>query len=228
MTIRFASSCQRSPPARSRGFVVVRRTIAPISVVATDLLRYVDPAAAVIAATRQMSSPRSVLAALSDALQRNVTTYDDLVRAHIQGPPRNSRLTDDALEHLAAGTRSAPDADFRKLARSSSILPEIEYNVWITRPIGRIMCVDALIRSSAVIHETNGKGAHKREDLFEDMQERHDALIAAGFTVLHNPRRRLLTRGREVIAQVERCHLMYDGRGLPPGVKILASRLRPL
>jgi hypothetical protein len=34
--------------ARSRGFVVVRRTLAPIHMVATDLLRYVDPATAVI------------------------------------------------------------------------------------------------------------------------------------------------------------------------------------
>jgi hypothetical protein len=207
---------------RSTHFVVVRRTLAPISVVATDRLRYVDPADAVVAATRQMTNRRTVLAALSDALQRRVTTYDELVRAHVQGPPRNSRYADDALEDLGAGTRSAPEADFRRLALASTVLPAVDYNVWLRLPDGRRLCVDALIRSSAVVHETNGRTAHQREDLFEDMQERHDALTANGFTVLHNSPRRLRLRGREAIVQVERCHSLYQGRGLPPGVEILA------
>ena len=80
----------------------------------------------------------------------------------------------------------------------------------------------ALIESSAVIHETNGRSAHAREDLFEDMQERPDVLTTTGFIVLHNPPRRVHRRGREVIAQVERCHELYDGRGMPAGVTRLA------
>jgi very-short-patch-repair endonuclease len=189
--------------------------------VSTDLLRYVDAASAVIAATRRMRSDRSVLAALSDALQRRVTTYDDLIRAHVQGPPRNARPADQALAHLAAGTRSAPESDFRKLVLASSVLSDVAYNVWLRLPDGRRLCVDALIPSSAVVHETNGRSGHAREDLFEDMQERHDALTASGFTVLHNSPRRIQRRGREVIAQVERCHQLYAGRGLPAGVEIL-------
>jgi very-short-patch-repair endonuclease len=85
------------------------------------------------------------------------------------------------------------------------------------------VCVDALIPSSAVVHETNGRQAHAREDLFEDMQERHDALTASGFTVLHNSPRRIRARPREVLAQVERCHQLYDPRGLPRGVQRIAS-----
>jgi hypothetical protein len=209
-------------PARSRGFAVIRRSVMPISVVSTELLRYVDPATAVIAATRRMTNRRSVLAVLSDALQRRVTTYDELVRAHVQGPRRNSALADDALEDLGAGTRSAPEADFRRLVLASTVLPAVDYNVWLRLPDGRKLCVDALIESSAVIHETNGRTAHQREDLFQDMQERHDALTAFGFTVLHNAPSRIRRRGREVIVQVERCHALYDGRGLPAGVELLA------
>jgi hypothetical protein len=207
--------------ARSRGFVVVRRTLAPITAVSTDLIRYVDPATAVIAATRRMTNRRSVLAALSDALQREVTTYDELVKAHVQGPPRNSRYADDALHDLGAGTRSVPEADFRHLALASTVLPDVEYNIWLRLVCGRIVCIDALIVSSALAHETNGRAAHEREDLFEDMQERHDAITTSGITVLHNAPNRIRLRGREVITQVERCHQMYDGRGLPPGVEIL-------
>jgi hypothetical protein len=207
--------------ARSRGFVVIRRTLARIVTVDTELLRYVDPATAVIAATRRMTNRRSVLAALSDALQRNTTTFDELVRAHVQGPPRNSRHADDVLADLGAGTRSTPEADFRHLVLASTVLPTVEYNVWLRLSDGRVLCVDALIVSSGVIHETNGRKAHEREDLFEDMQERGDALTTEGFVVLNNAPSRIRLRGREVIAQVERCHQMNDRRGLPPGVEII-------
>lgn len=212
----------RGEKARSIGFVVVRQTRAVIYRESTDLVRYVDPAAAVIAATRRMSRARPVLAALSDALQRRATTYDDLLRAHLAGPPRNSRLASDALEQLGDGIRSVAEADFRTIAMNSKILPPLEFNVWLRLRCGRIVCVDALIRSSAVVHEVNGRVAHAREDLFEDMQERHDALTASGFTVLHNSPRRVLRSGAAAIAQVEQCHLMYDGRGIPGGVEILA------
>ena len=97
--------------ARSTGFVVVRRTLAPIRTVIGHKLRFVDPASAVIAATRRMSSDRAVLAALSDALQRDAASYDALLRAHIQGSPRNARRADEALASLAAGARSVPEAD---------------------------------------------------------------------------------------------------------------------
>jgi hypothetical protein len=207
--------------ARSRGFVVVRRTVAEIRTIATDLIRYVEPATAVVAATRRMRNSRSVLAAYSEAVQRRITTYDALLRAHIEGPPRNSRSGDAALAAIAAGVRSAPESDFRNLAEASVVLPPAEYNVWLRLPSGRILCVDALWRSSALIHETNGRRAHAREDLFEDMQERHDELTAVGFVVLHNAPRRIWDHPRTVIAQAERCHVMYDRRGLPTGVEIL-------
>lgn len=202
--------------------MIVRRTLAPIRSVSTDLLRYVEPAVAVVAATRRMTGRRAVLAAMSDAMQRRITTYDDLVRAHVQGPPRNSRYGDEALAQLAAGIRSAPEQDFRRLVEASTLISGVGYNVWLRLSSGRIVCVDALLEASAVIHETNGRVAHAREDLFEDMQERHDALTAEGFTVLHNSPRRLRAQGREVIAEVERCHARHRGRGLPPGVRVLA------
>jgi hypothetical protein len=208
--------------ARSTHFVVVRRTLAPITIVTTERLRFVDAATAVIAATRRMRSEDAVLAALSDALQRRIVTYDDLVYAHVQGPPRGARFADAALETLDAGTRSVPEAEFRRLVGMSVRLPPVEYNVWVKLQDGRIVCLDALIEESAVVHETNGRKAHAREDLFEDMQERHDAVTVAGFVVLHNSPRRIRGNGREVLAQVERCHEMYAGRGMPAGVVKIA------
>jgi very-short-patch-repair endonuclease len=96
-------------------------------------------------------------------------------------------------------------------------------NVLLRLPCGRLISPDALFLASAVIHETAGRRPHARADLFEDMQERHDVLTAAGFTVLHNSPSRLLRQPREVLSEVERCHVREDGRGLPAGVTIPAS-----
>jgi hypothetical protein len=102
-------------------------------------------------------------------------------------PPRHRTQVDNPLRQLADGVLSVPEADFRRLVLSSAVLAAATYNVWLRLPSGRVVCVDARFESSALLHETNGRTAHAREDLFSDMQARHDALTAAGFIVLHNP-----------------------------------------
>lgn len=206
---------------RSRGFVVVRRTSSAFAVRQTRLLRYIHPADAVIAAARRRTTERAALALLSDAVQRRVTTYEELVRAHVQASPRNARLTDNALAHVGAGVRSAPEGGFRTLAESSTVLPPLLYNCRLRLPSGRIVSPDALALDAGLVHETNGRRAHDREDLFEDMQERHDGMTASGLIVLHNAPRRIWLRGREVLSEFERTYLRYASRGLPPGVVLL-------
>jgi hypothetical protein len=210
-------------PARSRGFVVVRRTRSPILTTDTDRLRYVDAATAAIVAARGVRRERAATAVVSEALQRRVTTYEELVRAHVQGPPRGARLVGRAIEALATGAASVPEVDFLDLVAISAILPLPLCNILLRLPCGRLISPDALFLSSGVVHETNGRRAHERADLFADMQERHDAMTAAGLIVLHNPPSRLLRQPREVLSEVERCHQRYDGRGLPAGVTLVAG-----
>jgi hypothetical protein len=208
-------------PVRSRRFVRIRRTVAPLKVVETERLRYLAAPAAVVAAARRLSNERAVVALLSDALQRRVVTYDELVAAHIQGSPHRAKLTDRALTLLGSGAVSAPEVDFIKLVAASLVLPRPLCNPMLRLPGGRVVSPDALFDGAGLVHETNGRTAHARADQFADMQERHDALTAAGFTVLHNTPQRLRLHGREVIAEVERCFTRLDGSGLPPGVTML-------
>ena len=206
---------------RSTGFVNVRRTVAPLRVVQTERLRYVDPATAVIAATRRMPNERNVLAALSDALQRNACTEHELLRAHVQATPRNAAVTDRALAAIGSGARSVPEVTFKELAEASAVLPPLQYNCLLRLPSGRKISPDALAEDAGVVHETNGRKFHQREDLFEDMQERHELMTVAGLIALHNTPRQLWTNGRRIISGFETCYLRNCGRGLPPGVVIL-------
>lgn len=208
-------------PARSHGFVVVRRSSASWSTVTTPLVRYVDPATAAISAARIRHDPRRVLAILSDAVQRGITTYDALLRAHVRASPRNARPADAALYHLRCGIRSVGEADFRTLAEASGLLPPLAYNCVLRLPDGRQVCPDAIALDAGLVHETNGAVAHRRADLFADMQERHDAMTAAGLTVLHNTPARLSREPRRVIAEFERCYDRLRGRGLPDGITVV-------
>lgn len=208
---------------RSTGFVNVRRSVARPSIVRTDALRYVDAATAVVAAARRMAKERAVLAAFSDALQRRVCTEHELLQAHIRATRRNALSADHALAALAAGARSVPEVGFADLARASSVLPPLLYNALLRLPDGRQISPDALAEDAALVHETNGKQSHAREDLFEDMQERHEVMTIAGLTVMHSTPRQLWTKGRRIVAGFETVYLRRRGRGLPPGVVLLRA-----
>jgi very-short-patch-repair endonuclease len=82
---------------------------------------------------------------------------------------------------------------------------------------------DALFVDAGLIHETNGRAFHAADDVFEEMQERNDALVAAGLTVLHNSPRRILADPSNVRAEVERCYQRLRGNGLPPGVVVVRA-----
>lgn len=208
---------------RSRHFVRVRRTTAPITARSAGGLRYVDPATAVIAAARLCTDERDAIALLSEAVQRQIVDVDALARAHVQATPRNSRITDGALDAVRGGTRSAPEAAFRQLAEASTILPPLHYNPLLRLPDGRMVSPDALDLDAGLVHEVNGRQHHARADLFEDMQQRHDAMTAAGLIVMHNSGRRVFRDGLTVIREFEQCHLLYAGRGLPGGVEMVRA-----
>jgi hypothetical protein len=207
--------------ARSHDFVVVRRVRKGFTPLVAGPLRYLEPAAALIAMSRRLKSCDRVLASFSEAVRRHLVTHDELVAAHLAGPPRHITFAADALEDTADGVWSVAEGWFRRLAIGCSRLPPLLYNRRLRLPDGRVIVPDALAVDAGLVHETNGRGPHEREDLFESMQERHDLMTAAGVTVLHNSPRRIRTRGQSVIGEFCTCYLALAGRGLPPGVVLL-------
>jgi hypothetical protein len=208
-------------PARSFGWLIVRRSKWPIVTVGTALVRYVDAATASMTVARACRQEHRALAILSDCLQRRLATHEELLRAHALATPRNALLIDNVLAALSTGVRSVGENDFRLLAVESRQLPALLYNCLLRLPNSRLISPDALCPCCAVVHETNGRRPHAREDQFESMQERHDVMTAAGLTPLHNSPRRIRVRGNLVIDEFIRTHNRYAGRGLPPDVVLL-------
>jgi len=212
----------RTRDLRSTDWLVIRRTSRPYSVRTTARLRYVDPATAVMAAAGATSSPRTALAILSDALQRGLVDIDGLSCAQGRGARHTA-----ALAQLRAGIRSVGEAAFRTLAEDVPGLPTLIYNPLLQLPNGARIRPDAIAPDAPLIHETNGVVAHRRQDLFEDMQRRHDALTTAGFTVLHNTPRRIRDQAQKVIQEFEQCYRRLAGSGWPAGVVLLDDGKKP-
>lgn len=164
---------------------------------------------------------REALAVAAAAVQRKTCSVEGLAFEAEGGPARGRPRLVRVINALSVGIRSLPENDFRELVRRSRVLPEPLWNCLVRLPNGSVLSPDALFEDAGVVHETNGRRYHAAEDLFEDMQRRHDVMVAAGLIPLHNSPRRLDREGREVIKEVEACYLRHQGRGLPPGVEII-------
>jgi hypothetical protein len=207
---------------RDQRFVRVRRTCSVPHGVGNDLVRYVDLPTALVATPQQLPE-RPASALLAEAVQRRRVEVDDLVAALALGPRRGRDQVRRSLDDLQAGIRSVAEADVRRIVAGSPTLPEPIWNALLRLPCGRLVSPDALWRSAGLVHETNGVRFHAWVSDFESMQERHDAMTAAGLVVLHNAPRRLRIAPAAVLGELERCFAANRGRGLPAGVELLPA-----
>jgi hypothetical protein len=207
----------------SRDFVVVRRTARLPGAERREGLPVVPVARAVCEFGLRHREPRDVLAVVAAAVQQGRASVPELLREANDGPARGRPALLRAIAPVAEGVRSAPEADFKQLVTRSKLLPTALWNCVLELADGQRLSPDALFEDAALIHETNGREFHAAGDLFEAMQRRHDRLVAAGFTVLHNTPRRLREEGATVMTEVEECYRRLAGRGLPPGVRIISA-----
>lgn len=207
----------------SRDFVVIRRTTRLPTAERREALPVVPVVRAVCELGLRHREPREVLAVVAAAVQQGRASVSDLLAEANEGPARGRPALLRAIEPVAEGVRSAPEADFKQLAERSKVLPVALWNCVLELGDGQRLSPDALFEDAALIHETNGREFHAAGDLFEDMQRRHDRLVAAGFTVLHNTPRRLREDGAKVIAEVEECYRRLTGRGMPRGARLVTS-----
>lgn len=214
----------RLSPARTQGFVKVRRAVAEISIDGRTVVPYVDAATAVVVAARGARTTRSAIALLSRALQTGLVDLAQLGAARSSIGDKWCAPVDAALVAVGVGLRSPAEHDARAVFLASRVLPAPRWNQWLDLGDGGgPLCADALWDEAAMVHETNGRDYHAWGLAFEEMQARHDRLTAAGFVVLHNSPRRIRSSPDAVRAEVERAYARYAGRGLPPGVRLLAG-----
>jgi hypothetical protein len=205
----------------SRDFVIIRRTTRMPRPATIDGLPVAPVYRALCEFVARHGDERESLAVAASAVQLGRASVQQIVEETWKGPSRGRPRLLRTISSLGSGVRSTPEDDFRQLVARSSVLPTPLFNPRLVLPSGRRVSPDALFVDSALVHETNGRDVHAGFEDFEDMQRRHDELMAAGIAVLHNAPRRIRDHGAAVLAEVEDCHRRFAGRGLPPGVTLL-------
>jgi hypothetical protein len=176
------------------GRVRIRRTRRPYSRTETSAEARHHPLTPVVTTARAVADTALDCRRLSDvralvgaALIRHHCSLDALVH-ELEGLPRNRGAHfRRALSEVFAGARSAAEADAaHRLARHPRI-PAFELNVPVRAAEGRRYVVDFLWRGLRAALEIDSREFHISADEWAATLARHNALTAAGLSVLHQP-----------------------------------------
>lgn len=206
---------------RSRDFVIVRRSLAPIMPASRGHVPYVDAATAFIVGARGAPSERAGIALLSRGLQEGIVTVSELAEARERIGDKWCRGVDGALIAVGVGLRSPAELDARNLILSSRVLPEPLWNQWLDLGDGGpLVCVDALLLDAGLANEVIGKKYHAWGEQYERTQERKERVQAAGLVINEMTPQRVRRNGLQALTGLERMYVHYRGRGMPPGVTL--------
>jgi len=151
-----------------------------------------------------------------------MVTLEDLRRAREHIGDKWCRGVDGALVAVGVGLRSPAEKDARDLILTSRSLPEPLWNQWVDLGDGGSpVCLDALWKAAALVHEVNGKRYHAWGNQFDDMHVRAARLTAAGLIVVQSTAVQVRRDGPATLARLELTHARYNGQELPRGVTLV-------
>jgi hypothetical protein len=171
-----------APRPRPVDFVLVHRTRVVTRRYVVSGLSCTSLPRAVIDTARVATDKAQARALIAEALQRGRTTVEAL-RAEVPRGQGKRRTTVDAiLDEVAAGARSAPEAELLRLVLQAR-LPQPACNEPIRLPDGMVVVPD--FRWGRLVAEVDSKQWHLSPAEWAATMARHNQLIAAGYTVLH-------------------------------------------
>lgn len=166
----------------SHGFVVVHQSRRPLGPVVVDGLLTTTAARAVVDVSLTAQRRGDVEHAVSDSLQRGLTTVEALIAEARALGRRMGPWLRSSLEDARRGLRSVGESDLRRVVVAAG-LPEPEWNAPIDTPAGRFF-VDALWRDRGVAAEADGRAWHLSAEDWADDLVRQNALHGVGLVVL--------------------------------------------
>ena len=214
--------------SRSSGFAEVRRTLIPdIGAITKGPLRLSSPARAVVDAARVARGADTRSAILIEAVQRRITTVDDLHQWVLRLRPRDAAPLHGPLADAASGAWSVPESELLDLVATSSVLPEPWANPTLTGPAGaRLTTPDAWFDDVAFAVMVHSRRHHSEADQWDDTVERDADLVAAGVIVAAVTPRRLRQQPEAVLLRLEQTYLVARGRARPEVRATPRHRLR--
>jgi hypothetical protein len=184
------------------GIMVHRTRHMPKLVMAAPLRNYALPARAAADAARWLTDLREVRALVAGAVQSRRCTIDELAEELRAGGRRDAALLGAVLAEVAAGVRSAPEAELRILIRKAG-LPMPMFNPSLYLLDGTFIAKpDAWWPEAGVAIEIDSRRWHINPDDWEHTMDRHTELGEHSIVTLHFTPHKLRTDPAFVISKM--------------------------
>ncbi len=190
--------CERVSPQ----FVRVHRTRRMPAQIAYDrAIGYVLAARAVADTVRGLTDLGAVRAVVAGAVQQRITRVELLAAEVPAGPVSGTAAFRAVLAEVAAGIRSAPEGDLRRLIITAG-LPVPLFNCTLRLNGAFLATPDAYWPQHGVVVEVDSWQWHSGPDAWAQTLARHNRLEAAGLRVLHFSPRQIRTEPANVLNQI--------------------------
>ncbi|MGH3620874.1 MAG: hypothetical protein ACRDQ5_03670 [Sciscionella sp.] len=178
---------------------------------------FVAPCArAVLDTARRLTSLDEARALISEAVQRGMTTPEQLHDELRNGSNRGSALPRKVLVEISDGVRSAAEAWARRLVAKSG-LPQPRWNVPVRAGDGTLLgIVDAWWDSVGMAWEIDSYQFHSAPEAYAETVRRGSALTAAGLVVVHTLPARIRKEPRAVVNELRDTYAQALTRRRPP------------
>jgi hypothetical protein len=196
-------------------YALIERTIRRPNVVNRQGFSVADVTRAVTDATRRMTNRSAIEALLSEAVQRGYTTPKKLIEELNEGSTRGTARPRAALVGISQGTRSAAEADGRRLILRAG-LPLPLWNASLYLATGeRLPTPDAWFDKVALAWEIDSLEFHLSPVDYERTLRRHAAMTSAGIFVVHTLPSRLKKEPEAVISELRKAYAQAARRPRP-------------
>lgn len=189
--------------SHSTDWVRVRRSIRPMAAELLPGPPRVTAARAVADLALERRDIDSVRALVADAVRREMCSIDELMAELLAGPRRNSAFLRQAIDEVAAGAWSAPEARAAAALREAQV-PPFEQNARIDLLDGRWRYADFLWRELRAILEIDSERHHGLPPQRDATRRRHDELVALGYHVEHRTPRFVRNHPAEFVDGITR------------------------
>jgi hypothetical protein len=190
-----------------RAFVVVHRSHRLPAPHYVSGLPASPVARAAVDACRHQVEVRDAAALLAEVVQRRLTTVPALRAELDAGPTAGSATVRRAMQQIAGGAASLPEADLLRLVACSLLLPAPAVNESIHLPDGAPVVPDLCWPHARLVVEVDSVEHHGFGPAPEWTSRRRARLVAAGWTVLSVSPARVRDDPRGVLADIEAAYL---------------------
>ncbi|MGI8881422.1 MAG: hypothetical protein ACR2KJ_13130 [Jatrophihabitans sp.] len=169
---------------------------------------------------------RTARAVAAEALQRGWTSLTELEQEIRRGPRRWSANLRMAIDEMARGVRSSPEAEAMHLLESSAVLSGIAFNADLRSPAGTFVArPDAWLAAAAMAVEVDSAAHHFMLEDWEHTQRRVALLASYGALVLSVSPFRLRTEPSRLLAEIERAYLARRAAGVACALRVCTASL---